>query len=357
MNMNCKYCFYRDVADNRDVRSFGIMSEGTMRSVVKAAFSYADKLVSFTFQGGEPTLAGEAYFRAFHRAVEKYNTKKIQVRFSLQTNGYDISDGLLDVFSEHKYLLGVSLDGDRALHDSLRTSNASPSTYDRICKTLDRLDEKKVDYNILTVISEDVAARGAEVYKHLRDRGFRFLQFIPYGPDFGCEGEALSYTLTNESYAHFLNETFREYRADFIGDRYVSVRQFDNFVRIAAGLSAECCGMGGRCYSNIVVEADGGVYPCDFYVLDKWRMGNIKYDTVESLLGSEAAVRFVKESFSVPEECRACPYFAICKGGCRRHRETGGESLPQNRYCAAYRSFFEKSGSLIVDMARRLCTK
>ena len=356
-NMGCRYCFYRDVAENRNTKSFGIMKTETMEKMLKNVFSYADSQVSFTFQGGEPTLAGEDYFRAFHASLEKYNTKRLPVAFSLQTNGYDISEALIEIFSKYKYLLGVSLDGWEALHNSLRTTASGGATYEKITQTLSSLDSAGVDYNILTVITEDVARRGSEVYKHLRDRGFRFLQFIPYVPDFGKECEKESYTLTNEGYAHFLSETFREYRNDFVSGSYVSVRQFDNFVRIMAGASPECCGMGGRCYSNLVVEADGSVYPCDFYVLDEWLMGNIAKDSIKDILSSEAALRFVRESLKVSDECRACPYAGICKGGCRRHRENAEGRVALNRYCEAYRSFFSESGSLIADIARRLCTK
>ena len=356
-NMGCKYCFYRDVAENRNTRSFGIMSEQTCEAMLKNVFSYADAPVSFTFQGGEPTLAGEKYYRFFHKTVEKYNTRSLPVSFSLQTNGYGISDGLIEIFKKYNYLLGVSLDGDKELHDSLRTTVRGEPTYDKINETLKRLDSLKIDYNILTVITENVARRGDEVYKKLRDRGFRFLQFIPYVSDFGNENESLPYTLTNGSYAKFLNETFKQYRSDFVSGRYVSVRQFDNFVRIAANMPPECCGMGGTCYANLVVEADGSTYPCDFYVLDKWRMGNITEDPIEALLHSDGARRFVKESHFVSDECRACQYLPICRGGCRRHRENERAEVALNRYCEAYKAFFSESLPLIVDMARRLCKK
>ena len=98
-NMRCKYCFYHDVAENREIESYGIMSEETAKTLIDRAFEYADS-ITFAFQGGEPTLAGEDYYRAFHSAVEKYNTKKIPTVFSLQTNGYNISEGLLDIFSK-----------------------------------------------------------------------------------------------------------------------------------------------------------------------------------------------------------------------------------------------------------------
>ena len=356
-NMGCKYCFYRNVAHNRNTKSFGIMSEEVIDAMIKNVFSYATEAVSFAFQGGEPTLAGDDFYIAFHKAVEKYNTRKIPTAFSLQTNGYAVSDFMIELFKKHRYLIGVSLDGDKVLHDSLRTTLSDGPTYDVINDTISRFDKAGIDYNILTVITEDVAKRGAEVYKHLRDRGFKFLQFIPYVPDFGNENESESYTLTNEKYAYFLNETFREYHKDFINGSYVSVRQFDNFVRIAAGLNPECCGMGGRCYANLVAEADGSVYPCDFYVLDKWKMGNITKNSISELLSSEQARRFVSESFSVSEECKKCPYLSICRGGCRRHKDNPGGSLTLNRYCDAYKEFFKSSIALIADIARRLCKK
>ncbi len=356
-NMGCKYCFYRDVAENRNTRSFGIMNGKTLDAMIRNAFLYADNFVSFTFQGGEPTLAGENFYRNFHKAVEKYNTKNLPVSFSLQTNGYDISDGLIEIFSKYRYLLGVSLDGMPSVHDSLRTTVSGEPTYEKIYENVKRLEAAGIDYNVLTVVTEGIASRGAETYKYLRDRGFRFLQFIPHVSDFGRESEAVPYALTNESYAHFLTETFREYRNDFIAGRYVSVRDFDNFVRISAGLSPECCGMGGRCYSNLVIEADGSTYPCDFYVLDKWKMGNIATDTVESLLSSDTAQSFVKESFEIAKECRSCNYFPICRGGCRRHRESIDGEILLNRYCSAYKTFFENCVFELYDMARRLCKK
>lgn len=325
-----------------------------MDAMVRNVFSYADSSVSFTFQGGEPTLAGEEWYKEFHLAIERYNPKKLPVSFFLQTNGYDISDGLIEIFKKHSYLLGISLDGDEEIHNSLRPTASGAPTYAKINEAIARLDAAGVEYNILTVITEQVASRGAEVYRTLRDRGFRFLQFIPFVSDFIEEGRVDSYTLTPESYARFLSETLREYRADLFGGRYVSVRQFDNLVRIAAGMPAECCGMGGRCYANLVVEADGSVYPCDFYVLDKWKMGNITTDPIGKLLGCEAAEKFVKASLSLPEKCKKCPYLAICRGGCRRHREDGLGNIAVNRYCAAYKKFFEENGAGILDIAKRM---
>ena len=356
-NMRCDYCFYRDVADHRQQPSYGIMSPEVTEAMVENVFRHADTSVSFTFQGGEPTLAGIAYFQRFHALVDTYNKKNLPVFYAMQTNGLQLPEPMVALLAKHRYLLGVSLDGMDKLHDALRHDAAGAPTAKRVNETLKLLDRYGVEYNILCVVTKEIAQKGTEVYKYFRDRKLKFLQFIPFVPEFGTEEESHPFTLDNGSYAGFLSAVFRLYHRDFFRGEYVSIRQFDNFVRIAAGQQPECCGMGGRCFANLVVEADGSVYPCDFYVLDKWRMGNIATDTIPELLKSPAAEAFVRESLAVDVSCRQCEYLPICRGGCRRHRETPAGELALNRYCEAYRLFFKRSMPQILEMARHIRKK
>lgn len=353
-NMRCAYCFYCDVAENRNTASYGIMSPETTEAMVKNLFAYADSSVSIAFQGGEPTLAGVSYFQFFHEMVDKYNIAKIPVSYAMQTNGYVMPDELCQILAEHHYLLGVSLDGNGALHDSLRPDAAGEGTFKRVNATLDKLEKYGIDTNILCVVTEPVARRGAEVYKYFRSRNFQFVQFIPYVPDFGRESESHPFNLSNKRYAQFLSTTFRLYYEDFCNGKYISIRQFDNFIRLAAGMPTECCGMDGICHANLIVEADGSVYPCDFYVLDKWKTGNIATDPLPELLHSPVAKAFVDMSTSIESECRNCPCLPICRGGCRRHRETADGGIGLNRYCEAYKLFLTENAAKINDMVRRL---
>ena len=353
-NMRCDYCFYRNVADHRQQPSYGIMSRSVTEAMIKNVFLHADSSVSFTFQGGEPTLAGTAYFEQFHALVDTYNEKKLPVSYSMQTNGLQLQESMVALLAKHRYLLGVSLDGMDKLHDALRRDAVGKPTAGRVNETLQMLDCYGVEYNILCVVTKTIAEKGTEVYKYFRDRKLKFLQFIPFVPEFGAEEETHPFTLDNRSYAGFLSAVFRLYHRDFFQGEYVSIRQFDNFVRIAAGQQPECCGMGGRCFANLVVEADGSVYPCDFYVLDKWRMGNITTDPIPAILKSPAAEAFVRESFTVDATCRQCEYLPVCRGGCRRHRETPEGELVRNRYCEAYRMFFKLNMPLILEMARHI---
>lgn len=356
-NMRCAYCFYRDVADNRERFSYGIMSSETTEAMLKNIFSYATGRVSFTFQGGEPTLAGIAYYAKFHELVSHFNTQKLPVFYSMQTNGLDLPEDMIALLAKHRYLLGISLDGTDKLHDALRRDTNGRPTADRINKTLQLLDRYGVDYNILCVITRQVAEKGEDIYKYFRGRKLRYLQFIPYVPEFGKEEETYPYSLDNASYAGFLSAVFRLYSRDYLQQNYVSIRQFDNFVRIAAGQHPECCGMDGRCFANLVVESDGSVYPCDFYVLDKWRMGNITTEPIPELLSSTAAKEFVQTSLAVDDTCKTCEYFSLCKGGCRRHREKPGGDIGLNRYCSAYKLFFKRNLPLLMQLADTIQNK
>jgi len=353
-NMRCRYCFYCDVAENRNTASYGIMSPAVTEALVKNVFAHAKGSVSISFQGGEPTLAGAGYFRHFHEMVDKYNTARLPTAFSMQTNGYRMPEELAQILAEHKYLLGVSMDGMGKLHDILRPDSREEGTFRRVNETLHTLEKYGIDYNILCVITEQIAKNGAEVYKYFRSRNFKFVQFIPYVPDFGRESENHPFTLTNKQYARFLSTTFRLYYEDFCRGQYISVRQFDNFIRLAAGMPTECCGMDGICHANLVVEADGSVYPCDFYVLDEWKMGNITTDPIPTLQEAAAAKTFVEVSKPMDPACRNCPCLPICRGGCRRHRETADGGIGLNRYCEAYKSFFTENAARIRDMASRI---
>ena len=351
-NMRCRYCFYADVADHRAVASYGIMTEETADALISRALEFATGSLTFAFQGGEPTLAGVDFYRHFTARVKERNIRRIPVSYAIQTNGYDVSDELIELLRENRFLVGVSLDGNAALHDAARVDAAGEGTFRRVTDTISRLKRAGVEYNILTVLTNAAAKNIATVYPYLRSRGYRYLQFIKHVDGFGDAEERSIWSLSPERYTNFLKTAFGYYYDDFLAGRYVSVREFDNFVLLAAGRPAECCGMNGTCPPNLVIEADGGAYPCDFYVLDEWRMGNIGEDSVAGLFASEASKRFRERSFKIDEKCRACRVYPICRGGCARYREPAGpDGLGLNKYCESYREFFPWAEEKLVRLA------
>lgn len=345
-NLRCRYCFYCDVAENRNTLSYGIMQSNVVDALLAKTFAYATGPVTFNFQGGEPTMAGLSFFSDFCERIPHYNQKAVPIHLAIQTNGYLLDDEWCAFLAKHHFLTGVSLDGTAKLHDANRVNTAGEGTFSVVRDTIRRLKTHGVDTNILCVVTDTLARHGAEVYRYFRSQQFPFLQFIPQVPDFDTEGKEI---LTDTHYGQFLHTIFQYYYEDFRHGQYRSVRLFDNFVRLAAGMPPECCGMDGQCHANLVVEADGSVYPCDFYVLDHWRMGNFCTDSVADMLHSKVAREFLISGGVIPNECRSCPHVALCRGGCRRHREP---ALISNRYCAAYKMFFQQNADKIYEMAR-----
>jgi len=350
-NMRCKYCFYADVSENRETRSYGMMTLDTLEQLVKRTFAYATGYAGFAFQGGEPTLVGLDFYKKLLELQETYNTKHIRVFNSIQTNGYAIDAEWAEFFAKHQFLVGLSMDGTKEAHDSLRLDASGNGTFDRIRKTAELFAKKGVQFNILCVVNNFVARYPQKVYEQLKK--YKYMQFIPCLDAF--DQTPTAYSLTPERYATFLRQTFDLYYRDFMSGNYVSVRNFDNYVNILMGRPPESCAMNGCCTCYFVVEGDGSVYPCDFYVLDEWKLGNIFDKTLDEMIRSEPAQEFVEQSKYVSEACKSCRYYRICRGGCRREREPFVDGHPGlNRHCKCYTAFFDNSIPKLMEIARHL---
>jgi len=345
--MQCRYCFYCDEMANRTEKVLPPMTLETLEAVVRRTLIYADDSVTFAFQGGEPTLAGLSFYEALIRLVKQYNGRRLPVRYALQTNGYDLSDEMIRFFVTNGFLLGVSLDGIRAIHDALRPDRRGGPTYDRVLHTLERLRRAGAEYNVLCVVNAQVAAHAQDVYRALAPH--RFIQFIPCLD--GLDGKTQSHSLDEESYLSFLKTTFDLYEQDYRSGHPVSVRQFDNWLQMMLGMPPESCSMNGRCSLQFIVESDGSVYPCDFYALDEWKLGSLTQTPLRRMVQSDTARKFVEASLAVPEACRACRWYSLCRNGCRRERDphTG-----ISRWCGVMQGFWSYAYDRMAAMAETI---
>ncbi len=333
-NMRCKYCFYHDVTELREIKNYGIMSESTADELIKKAFEFADgESVAFAFQGGEPLFAGLDYFKHFVNAVKVFNTKNSTVYYGLQTNGTLVTEEWAEFFKENNFLIGLSLDGDYN-NNRFRLKANGENAYYEILDATRHLKKYGVDFNILTVLTGNCADHIDEIYRHFTRKGFKYLQFIPCLRPFGDGTESELY-MTPQQYADFLIRGFNLYVKDYVRGDYTSVRYFDNLVHLFLGNPTEQCGICGHCMHQFVVEGNGNVYPCDFYCTDEWLLGNINEQSFAALAKCEKATEFIRESTEVPERCKKCTYYPVCRGGgCKRSRE-------DRDYCESYKAFFK----------------
>lgn len=332
-NLRCKYCFYHSLANSRESFCFGKMSDSVADAVIKKALEFADgDSIYFAFQGGEPLFAGKAWFARFVQEVKRLNKKNSKIYYALQTNGTLIDDEWAEFFAANGFLLGVSLDGDQTAN-RYRLDADLNYTFPKVRDALEILKARNVDFNILTVATGWTADHIEDVYRYFTSQGFKYLQFIPCLRPFGDKTESDLYMSVGQ-YADFLIKCFNLYVKDYVRGEYTSVRVFDNLVNLYLGNDAEQCGMCGHCSHQFVVESNGNVYPCDFYCLDEWLLGNVTESDFNALAHTDKAIEFIKESFKLPDKCKTCAYYALCRGGgCKRSRQ-------DREYCQAYKLFF-----------------
>lgn len=348
-NLRCRYCFYADEAQNRNFPSMGMMTEQTADRLIGQAFEAAGPqgTISFAFQGGEPTLAGLPFFRHFVEEAASYLTQdaycRVRVFYSIQTNGTQITKEWADFLAKHHFLTGLSIDGNRSIHDRYRLDADGKTTWSQVLKAKRLLEEANANCNALCVVTSPIACDAEGVYRRLKDLGFRYQQYIACLDPIGEAKGQQDYSLKPDSYGTFLCQLFDLWFEDWAKGHYHSIRLFDDYVHILLGDGASTCASCGRCGSYFVVEGDGSVYPCDFFALDQWKMGNLNENSLQDLAASKAAQEFLswgsRES-SRPVECPSCPYRDICHGGCKNDWYTDEQGI-HNYFCLAFKKLLD----------------
>lgn len=339
-NLRCAYCFYADETKLRSVPDRGLMPEAVCDALIEKAVNAAEGAVSFLFQGGEPTLAGLDFYRRFVSRVRELAPGGLAVRCAIQTNGTLLDEDWCRFLAENRFLTGLSLDGSRECHDRFRRDGAGKGTYDRVLRAAGMLDRAGAEYNILTVVTGATARHIQSVFSSLCKKGFRYQQYIPCLDPLEKARGGEEYSLSPKQYEAFLKTLFDLWYRELERGRYYSIRYFDNLVWMLEGRAPEQCSMGGRCGVQYLVEADGSVYPCDFYALDQYRLGNVLYDSWEELDHARERSGFIQASERLPDACRECRWLPLCRNGCRRDRMAEEDRLGRNYYCAAYAGFF-----------------
>lgn len=354
-NMRCRYCFYADVAAARDVGNRGAMSLDTLETIVRRALAEATHFCSFGFQGGEPTLAGLDFFRALIAFERQHNVNDIKIAHAIQTNGTLIDAEWAAFFAEHDFLTGVSIDAGREIHDELRPGADGRGTHKRAMKAAELLRAAGARFNILSVVTGRLAAQPERAYRFYKEHDFRYIQFIPCLDEMKPGARQAAHSLNARSYSRFLCRIFDLWHEDYRRGEYYSIRAFDNYIRILAGQPPENCAMAGVCVPYPLIEADGSVYPCDFYAVDRHYLGNVGEHSFAEMLSGDAARYFAGPSLQIDERCRACPYFPLCRGGCRRDREPETDGMLRlNKFCEAYQALFKHALPRMSEISKSI---
>ena len=347
-NLACQYCFFLSKEALYPGSRFRMSDELLETYIRQLIESHRVPEVTVAWQGGEPTLMGLDFFRRSIEYQAKYRKPGITIRNTIQTNGTLLDDEWCAFFKEHDFLVGISIDGPRELHDAYRVTKGGKPTFDRVMQGLRLLQKHGVEYNVLTTIHAANAAHPLEVYRFLRDEaGARFIQFIPIverenGIGFPNGTRVTERSVTAEQFGRFLIAVFDEWVRRDVGR--VFVQMFDVALANWVGVPPGLCVHSPTCGTALALEHNGDVYSCDHFVEPEHLLGNINDRHLVDLVASERQRRFGRAKLdTLPRYCRECSVRFACHGGCPKDRfvETPDGEPGLNYLCAGYKAFFQ----------------
>lgn len=357
-NLECDYCFYLRKAELYPGASFR-MSKETLESYTRQYIqSQLVPEVNFAWQGGEPTLMGLGFFRQALDFQKKYARPGMRIENALQTNGILLNEKWCHFFAKNHFLIGISLDGPRELHDRYRHDKGNSPTFDQVLHSIQLLQEYHVDFNILTCVSAANVDQPLEVYHFLRDEvGAEFLQFIPIVERVnhtGSQEEASlsSRSISGKQYGYFLTEVFDEWVKRDVGKVFVQI--FDTALGHWLGVPGGLCVFQETCGLALAMEHNGDLYSCDHFVEPAYFLSNILQTPLLELVNSPQQREFgLRKKTTLPRYCRECSVLFACNGGCPKDRTdfTPDGEMGLNHLCEGFREFFSHVDPPMRQMA------
>ena len=340
-NLDCTYCFYLDRdADPYKALPGRRMTLETLERLVDTYLFYSYPQSAFAFQGGEPTLAGLPFFEKLVELQKRLGRNGQSVSNSIQTNGLAINDAWCRLFKEYHWLVGISIDGPEEMHDRYRIDRQGRGTWRAVMNAIECLKKNAVEFNVLCVLNRANVAKPRELYGFFRSLEIEYIQYIPLA-EFDGLGQPMPFTITPEEYGRFLCETFDLWWPD---RRRLHIRYFDNIAEALAGQRPGTCTMHETCDSYAVVEYNGDVYPCDFFVERDWKLGNVNLDSWAEIARRQRRRQFAANKTVPHPTCQVCEYQSICHGGCPKYRNARNRQFGDLDYfCASYKAIFAKS--------------
>ncbi len=376
-NLDCKYCFYLEKEVIYPTGEKWRMSDAVLEEYIRQYIaSQNTPEISFAWQGGEPTLLGVDYFRKVVELQRKYAPGRT-IHNALQTNGTLIDDAWAEFFAANKFLIGLSIDGPRLLHDKYRVDKKQQPSFDAVVRGLNLLKKHGVDFNTLTVVNRANSYQPLAVYEFLKQIGSGFIQFIPLverqpesrlkilGFDFAEPPDPATphrpdlpvseHSVEPEQYGRFLCDIFDVWVRRDVGR--VFVQMFDVALGQWAGAGASLCVFAEKCGLALAIEHNGDLYSCDHYVYGKYKLGNLMNQSLGEMVFSPQQQKFGSDKLdTLPQYCRKCEVRFACNGECPKHRfmktPEGEDGL--NYLCPAYKRFFNHVDPYMKTMAELL---
>jgi len=379
-NLDCAYCFYLSKETLPNGPGTGRMSDAVLEQFVQQYIAgVTGSEVIFSWQGGEPTLMGLDFFRKVVALQKQYAKPFQRIENDLQTNGTLLNEEWCGFLKEHRFLVGLSIDGPREMHDKYRVTKGNKPTFDKVFHAARLLQQFQVPFNTLTCVNRFNAKHPVEVYRFLRSEvGSTYMQFIPIVEYKGFDrlaphkwgdlklprdGEpearpghpdsiVTDWSVDPDDWGDFLCRIFDRWLSRDVGK--ILVNHFETLVSQHLGLGSQLCVYSENCGKALAVEHDGTVYSCDHFVYPEYRLGNLGQNRLDTLVFSRPQVQFgYAKSETLPQYCRQCPYVSDCWGECPKNRiiRTPDGEPGLNYLCRGFKKYFAHA----IPEVERIC--
>ena len=357
-NMRCSYCYYLKTQGSAPGGS--VMTDETLEELIRGYIEAVKKLedrhsaadsttsgnaaarvISFTWHGGEPTLAGIDFYRRAVALQKKYLPEGWECWNNLQTNGLLIDDAWCSFLVEEHFDIGVSIDGTKAVHDLHRKDTAGDPTWERVHAAVEKLKSHGLRPDLLCTVTADTAKQGVLVYRALRELDTGWMQFIPIIVRNETEGSLTPDSVTPELYGEFLKDVFAEWYYHDMGR--TEVQLFSETALALTGSEPNLCWMRPTCGDVLIAERDGSVYACDHFVRPDYRIGSLGEGLLNLYLQPRQQSFGSSKKDRLTAQCRRCPYLPLCGGGCLKDRFAFSEDGEPGQYylCPGLISYFD----------------
>jgi uncharacterized protein len=363
-NLGCKYCFYLPKERLYPGSRLRMPDELLELYIKQLLESHRAPRVTVAWQGGEPTLMGVDFYRRAIEYQEKYRRPGTTFENTMQTNGTLLDDEWCAFFKENRFLIGISIDGPRDLHDIYRVDKGGRPTFDRAMRGLRLLQKHGVEYNVLVTVNRVTGDYPKEIYRFLRDEaGTEWIQFIPVVERMNPDGlnliqmgdQVSPRSVRPKQFGRFLIQVFDEWVHNDVGRMYVQTFEatLRNWMRLPSGM----CVFDKTCGTGLAMEHNGDLYSCDHFVEPDYLLGNIREKHMVEMVGSEKQIKFGRDKQnSLPKYCLECPVLFACRGECPKNRlaKTPGGQPGLNYLCAGFKAFFQRADESMQIMAMLL---
>ncbi|PRY23583.1 uncharacterized protein CLV78_10473 [Aliiruegeria haliotis] len=375
-NIDCTYCYYLEkeklFPSEKKFRMSDEVLETYILQLIEASVEAGMPEVLFAWQGGEPTMLGVGYFQKIVELQKKHAPPGVRISNSLQTNGMLLDDSWGTFLAENGFLVGLSIDGPKKIHNRYRIDRAGRPTFDAVMRGLEVLQRHGVDHNALTTVHRANSGKGKEIYRFLKGVGFDYLQFIPIVERSAREGDGLAsapqvdmdpgnsvtdWSVSPRAYGKFLCDIFDSWYRNDIGE--VFVQFFDVQLGLWMGHDAGLCVFAETCGNGLALEHDGSLYSCDHYVYPEYRLGKIGETHLRDMVWTDRQDSFGQDKKNgLTQQCRDCSFRFACNGGCPKHRFAVNKlgEAGHNYFCESYTMFFRHCGPRLQDMARLIAS-